>query len=266
MKQRICCFNRKNTHLWYSWLQTKRASLPVSEEIVAATYEKHFATLTKKDDGDDETINSILYQPHFLRVLNRIKGKMMRELATASPFEDRSASASACFERTRGRGGQQIELFDLCCEEKFGPLELSSMRYDPVVFGKNGSRGVRYNVTTTIMRPVGGEDWKLLPTLANSLNLQVPVKCTIQAVLEPMKVRVISKGEALPYYTCRPLQHAMHGAMRRMSCFRLIGRPFSPTDLLDLSRKAEKTDHWFSVDYSAATDGLSWTYSGAIFR
>jgi hypothetical protein len=35
---------------------------------------------------------------------------------------------------------------------------------------------------------------------------------------------------------------------------------------MDLSEKSKPTDHWFSVDYSAATDGLSWKYSGAIFR
>jgi hypothetical protein len=92
------------------------------------------------------------------------------------------------------------------------------------------------------------------------------LNCAIQAVLEPNKVRVISKGESLPYYSCKPLQKALHGAMREMAPFRLIGRPFCPTDMCDLQRKAEKTDKWFSIDYSAATDGLSWKYSGMIFR
>jgi len=39
-----------------------------------------------------------------------------------------------------------------------------------------------------------------------------------------------------------------------------------PTDLIDLKKTSSPTDEWFSVDYSAATDQLSWKYSGAIFR
>jgi len=75
---------------------------------------------------------------------------------------------------------------------------------------------------------------------------------------------VISKGEALPYYTMKPLQKMIHGSMRDMECFRLIGRPLSPTDILDLKESAASPWKWFSIDYSAATDGLSWKYSGRI--
>lgn len=81
-----------------------------------------------------------------------------------------------------------------------------------------------------------------------------------------MKVRIISKGEALPYYSCKPLQIAMHTVMRAMPCFSLIGRPLSPTDLVEISEDAGLNDEWFSIDYSAATDGLSWRYSGRIFE
>lgn len=95
---------------------------------------------------------------------------------------------------------------------------------------------------------------------------QGPLSCTIQAILEPMKVRVISKGESLPYYFMKPLQEAMHNCLREIPCFRLIGRPFSGSDLIDLKRLASPGDKWFSIDYSAATDNLSWKYSGKIFE
>jgi len=36
--------------------------------------------------------------------------------------------------------------------------------------------------------------------------------------------------------------------------------------MFDLKRKSTVEDQWFSVDYSAATDGLSWEYSGSIFQ
>jgi len=86
-----------------------------------------------------------------------------------------------------------------------------------------------------------------------------------------MKVRVISKGNALEYYAMKPLQKALHTTMRKMDLYRLIGRPLSPTDIMDLDDVAiEKglrgDEEWISVDYSAATDGLSWKYSGRIFE
>jgi len=108
--------------------------------------------------------------------------------------------------------------------------------------------------------------WNGLPRLLSSFDFSKPLSCTIQAVLEPNKVRIISKGQALPYYSQKPLQKAIHGALRNMNCFRLIGRPLCPTDIMDCAAKAQPDWKWFSVDYSAATDGLSWRYSGKIFE
>lgn len=264
MRPRLSAFNRRNTHLWYSWLQAKRATLPVSDEIVETTYEKHLMSLTKRDQGDDEMINSVVWNPSFMRVLERVRRSVMRRVRHSLAFEEKSASTSACFEQTRSTGGQFGELARRCgLDHLLLEREFVGMRFDPVVFDKGF---VRYNVVSTIRCPAGGEAWKSLRNHAMALDLTRPTRCTIQAVLEPMKVRVISKGEALPYYICRPLQHALHSALRGMDCFRLIGRPFSPTDILDLCENAGSTDEWFSVDYSAATDNLSWKYSGAIFR
>jgi len=263
MKPRLSCFNRKNTHLWYSWLQAKRSTLPASDDIVDATYEKHFATLTKVDKGDEATMDSIFSDQTFLSILHKIRSDMMNRLDGSSPFEQKSPSGSACFEQTRSKGGQQGELMlKVGLDGDSHASELWSMRCDPVVYGRKTS----YNVVSEVRCAYGFNEWNNLPSIARALDLSKPTKCTIQAVLEPMKVRVISKGEALPYYTCRPLQKALHSSMRDLDCFRLIGRPFSPTDMLDLKVMAKTTDQWFSVDYSAATDGLSWKYSGRIFR
>jgi hypothetical protein len=83
----------------------------------------------------------------------------------------------------------------------------------------------------------------------------------IQAVLEPLKVRVISKGPATEYYLAKPFQVALHNVLRRRPEFRLIGRPCSPTDLLDLWENRVELGEGeycsFSIDYSAATDNLS---------
>lgn len=268
MKTYLLSFNRKNTHLWYSWFQAKRSSLPASDDIIEMTYEKHFETLSREDLGDDKIIDRILDLPIFSRLLNKVSNQV-KEAVEKEDFCDYSASGSACFENKRSQYGQQGRLRQICglIDQPYG-LELFSMSYYPIIYFK-GERGTRANVTVEKRCSYGREQWMSLKEnlkCGGNTFVNVPNKCTIQGILEPFKVRVISKGEALPYYSCKPLQKAMHSALRCLSPFRLIGRPFCPTDMMDLKRKSTIEDQWFSVDYSAATDGLSWEYSGSIFQ
>jgi hypothetical protein len=261
---RLLAFCRKNTHLWYSWFQAKRCTLPLSEETIKSTYEKHYQTLSKEDKGCDKTIEAIFADRTFSRLLASTTQQISRNLASGSPFDELGASSSACFEQTRGSGGQLYELrarAGIDSQMLFG-THLERMEWRPFVHG----RVRESNVTMEVRAHEGKDLWETLRTLVARHDVDTPASCTIQAVLEPNKVRVISKGEAIPYYSMRPLQKAMHSAMREMPCFRLIGRPFSATDINDLRQNAKLHWKWFSIDYSAATDGLSWKYSGAIFR
>jgi hypothetical protein len=77
------------------------------------------------------------------------------------------------------------------------------------------------------------------------------------AILEPLKIRIISKGNAVPYYLAKPFQKALHGIMRKMPVFRLIGQPLCPTMLVDIADAALSRELWCSIDYKSSTDGLS---------
>jgi len=319
MKQRLCCFSRKNTHLWYSWLQSKRSSLPASDSLIEETYEKHFETLTKEDPGDDETIDKIMSIPCFKKLLKRLRKEVARKMKDVD-FLESTPSGNASFESTRKIGGQQGVLVDrsqredkytvdeeffLQCkldtshEDIYEKCLLSSDRLDPEVMVYHPSeRAYRklfrpevatipvpdelctmfdINRTYSSNRPVefsvkegripyGYDDWQTLKNHVSKQLKERPINCCIQGVVEPMKVRVISKGEALPYYICKPLQRAIHDVLRDIPCFRLIGRPFCPTDLIDIAKNSEPDYKWFSIDYSAATDGLSMKYSSRIFE
>jgi len=266
-RNRIHVFSVKNTHLWYSWFQAKRCSAPVSEEFVRATYVEHLAKLSKEDDGDLESIEKIFSDKTFKKVLERVRTSVNSNLridndwGTSKKFTDYSASSSACFEATRSMGGQHKCLLDLAEMGENLDDELVRMDFHPVVYGRKRL----YNKVVETRRISGFESWRDLEEKALNYHKNL-LKCEIQAVLEPMKVRVISKGEALPYYTCRPLQKVMHSCLREMPCFRLIGKPLCPTDIVDLTECARADWKWLSVDYSAATDGLSWRYSGRILR
>lgn len=294
-KTRLRIFNRKNTHLWYSWYQAKRASLPASESMIVDTYMTHFETLTKEDPGVDETINRIFQDRTFMSVLRTIKKRVDEGF---KPGCDHFPSLNASFEASRNSGGQAGAIYASAGikSDNLSVTELHSMNFHPVIYTDDG---VLYNRVVEYRTFDGEEVWKSFwsnfterqeyrelleqgfidddgvkrseppPNRAacqGNTDLR-NLSCTIQGVLEPFKVRVISKGEAEPYYWAKPLQKILHDTMRDMPCFRLIGRPFCPTDLFDLVKAPSKDQtkkKWFSIDYSAATDGLSMKYSNRI--
>lgn len=72
------------------------------------------------------------------------------------------------------------------------------------------------------------------------------------AIPEPLKVRMITKGEA-QNWVLKPLQKAMHRALKDFPCFRLT----SGQNILDNFKKPHEGMFFVSGDYSAATDNLN---------
>jgi len=101
----------------------------------------------------------------------------------------------------------------------------------------------------------------------------------VAPVLEPLKVRLVSKGDAYTYAASMPMQRQLHGFLRRYQVFSLIGEPpatkhFDWLSQHDTTRWIEKVGErlghgelkWNSGDYSAATDGLSIEVTKLIFE
>lgn len=283
-RNRLNAFNDKNTHLWYSWFQMKRCCLPSSEDFIAHTYKEHKESLTSPDPGDDDLIDMVFDNPVFLDVLEHIRGEIPPYMNLKS--SDLRSTQSACFENTRQFGGQFKYLknlsgitdnfFGFFTDNGYGDYKahpiLDQDEYYHTSFTTNLKKMEFFhrtlldtNVVRTTREPYGREDWSSLDVYEKEPKLWPDnLRCEIKGVIEPLKIRVISKGEGLNYYSQRKIQRALHDTIRRMPCFRLVGRPFSPTDLMDLKNVSKETDHWFSVDYSAATDGLSWKFSSRI--
>jgi hypothetical protein len=275
MKARLNAYNRKNTHLWSSWLQAKRSALPLPPSVVTKTYDDHFNRLSSKDCGVEDTIGDILEEPTFRRVLEMVRKGLAKAFPKRADFTAEMPSTSACFENTRSAGGAYGQLATRVLPDHDDGLyrihdsELISMTFYHHC-RVNGEW--RSNTVIETREHCGRDDWSRLGAEAQSDSAvrdeigDNQLHCTIQAILEPLKVRVISKGEGLPYYQAKPLQKCLHGLLRDMPCFRLIGRTFCPTDLMDLMDHSSAEDEWFSIDYSAATDGLSAEYSRRILR
>jgi hypothetical protein len=93
-------------------------------------------------------------------------------------------------------------------------------------------------------------------------------------LLEPLKIRIISKGNDMRYWLAKPVQSAMHTALRETVPFCLIGRTLEKSDL---ERLAERThafgklhgvtfDHMVSGDFAGATDTTNINATKAAFE
>ncbi len=278
-KPRLLSYSRKNTHLWYSFLQSKRAALPVSSNIVFENFEKHRRQMEMPDplregcEGSDELLEEVMRNlDPTLRKLQKILKQELMGFFQNPEWEIHKASESASLESSRKTGGQAGHLGYLMGvgglrekEQFFGASELGR----PV----RGPLGLQFHSVEEHQAHFGElEDLKevLRAEISRFTTVKVLV-AKVEAVLEPFKVRTISKGESVPYYLAKRFQLVLHGAMRKMNCFRLIGRPLDPPDLLDLVKASNQyldttASAWLSIDYSAATDGLSARLSSEIMK
>jgi len=82
----------------------------------------------------------------------------------------------------------------------------------------------------------------------------------VSPVLEPLKVRLVSKGEPIKYWLSQAMQKYLWSGLQSSDIFRLTGRPLMTADLYDIM-KGDPSGMWVSGDYSAATDSvrMGWT-------
>jgi len=91
-----------------------------------------------------------------------------------------------------------------------------------------------------------------------------PVK--VQAVCEPLKVRMISKGKSLSFYLSQFFQKAMWRFLQQFAQFSLTGKSLdNHPEIIDLI-KTDSFDSFVSGDYKAATDNLNIRFTKIVFE
>jgi hypothetical protein len=113
---------------------------------------------------------------------------------------------------------------------------------------------------------------KTLPTFDEAVELasQGSHKVMVSAILEPLKVRLITKGDSYRYWVSRFYQKALWKYLQTFPQFVLTGKPLESGDLVDLKAREAKLGisfpKWVSGDYSAATDSLDIRHTKAAFE
>jgi hypothetical protein len=256
-------FSSKTLRLCWTLLQGfKRGCNSVDDSFVEESYRKHQKLLSSDPPEVDPG-----FDQRFCEKIPVIFKHFRHKLEIGDEI-----SRSACFENSKSKGGSLAYLLrdrhdiidyfprsfpTLCRRYNFDHKELLCM-YD-------------WKCKTYEVRGVPGIDLFYLKSMIDSRPFQ-PVK--VSPVLEPLKVRLVTKGVAANYYYSKSLQKSMWSFLKKKFPFIPIGTPLS-TDLiyqlLDKSSAVEDKynccfNEFVSGDYSSATDRISIRHTKYVFE
>jgi hypothetical protein len=283
-------WNRINGHHTLSVLKTalgmlqgvKRGANVVQESEIFSAMVKHKATLSSPPPDT--------YDP-----VSDFQGLISRTLSGFKPPEkpkrvSLEASTSASFLSQRSEGGAREHILrflrrkygheacypileeddeNVAQEKRFYNLFLREYNDYELLQMVEVSPGVVVEYRGTHV-----PDFDTLVEHANNSHTNVRV-C---AVLEPLKVRLISKGCSLRYYVSKFFQKGMWENLQSFPCFSPTGRPIDKIDLHDLLARekilgakigrdlSKEFDKWVSGDYTGATDHVDIRMTMAIFE
>lgn len=281
--RRQCIKNRseRGVQISFSIYQTKQISPAVSESFVQKNMDKNLKALTterdlpdkiKLKDAVERTVDELYhYATHPQRptydVPRSLCHQRNRELRSrrlqCNPRHLKIPSLAACYENTRTHGGalNHLRCFQDCY---YSPFDISRR-----IFLGYATRKDKFFHPIPIYGLLDEEDQERLmrPSL-DGRGQRVMVRR--EPILEPFKVRVISKGEAVPYQRAQNFQPFLWSILQLADCFELTGRPLEDEDLeavLNFGKSSGQHCQIVSGDYAAATDNLHpWLCTVALRR
>lgn len=242
--------NSLDARLFFGILQgVKRACAPVSKVYVQQSYVDHRNSLDALPRGSDPVLSIIA------RAMDGFRPPRPRLY---------EPSLSASFEAARSFGGGR----GLVQETTFGP-------YRELV-----SEGlVNMYGTSDPLRPQSFHG-PILPSFDEAVDAasREPTNVMVHPILEPLKVRLITKGNTLRQWVAGHMQKALWGHLQKFPQFVLTGRTLDRFVLSDLLEReirffpkyplapANLFEDWVSGDYSAATDTLDIRHTKAVLE
>jgi hypothetical protein len=266
-------FNAKNLSLFQTiLLGVKRGTLKAPQDYVLGAYKKHRASLQR--DGREESWAALtFYEEKF--------GTIFRGF-TPPPFRLEEPSRSASFHKKKSEGGAYAEIHEIVSGSEHLPRDdLGSMyeyrpgvvredrRHFPIESFDEFHNLSNMKLASAALTLLGVEHTE--SQLLNEYLPDIQAEAMAHAVREPLKVRMITKGKAYPYYYAKSLQKSMWNHLKKYPQMALIGRSVEKFDLqgiLDREKRANitfETAKWVSGDFSAATDNLKIDYTKLAF-
>lgn len=275
LKNRAVSFTKKNASLFQGILQgVKRGAEVVPESFIHKAMVKHRAALTKPPKGfgpNSHPSRSIGVNWFEATELDQYFNRFFKNFRPPKPdlFE---ASPAASFESKRSEGGGREylrEYFSGSLEQT--PFSKAVYRLlDSENFG-NDLISMYEERPGKVVEVRGRVTWNNFRELAREIQSEPKHRnVMVSAVLEPLKVRLITKGETFKYYLSRFYQKGLWNFLQKFPQFSLTGRPLELSDFYSLLDREKKLGldfpFWVSGDYSAATDNLKIFYTKMAFE
>jgi hypothetical protein len=284
---------RLSQRFFYSWLQTKRGCRKMDDDDILESFVKHKKALSQIASPIDEK-DRVWYDDQCERILGSFKFH-------STPNVEYEMSHHSSVTHTRREGGSLVavqaalsqtpndfnrcaclrlfsDLFPVGTEDIVGAMlgfidfesEVTSLplgRFEVEVVDNDGK--IRREKALPVV------DSGILRELGDYSAFHDGAEAIVAPVLEPLKVRLVTKGNPLVYSASMPLQKQMHGFLKRKPVFKLIGEPLEVRHLewLEghhftkfLKSQVRGEFFWKSGDFSAATDTLNIGVTKLIFE
>jgi len=287
LKSRLVSYSSVNSRLFLTLLQgVKRGAQVVPASFIHQTMLKHKSTLTKSRPASWFSLGELdPYVTRFYRRLRPVEPELMEPTQSASYEATRSSGGAREFLRKELQGSTSIfsppsdELLEMY-EERPGVIRevrgVPAPRYGEVLSSVI-SRGVVHqgffnldDSTLALNQKISAALSSLGLTSRESIKPPLENKVMVSGVLEPLKVRLITKGESWKYWLSRFYQKYLWHDLQRVPAFVATGRPIGTDDFYDLLERERSLgldfEDWVSGDYSAATDNLKIDYTKLAFE
>lgn len=274
--------NEKSLSLWMGYLQgVKRACNSVDDEYIIKAYVTHADLLKVYRDYDE------LYYTRFVENCKIFSNKF-----TCTELKIYSPSTSAHYDSSYKEGGALGLLKRLVSDlNENTPEDLEEANKMFLLDPYSGQLSVLTGIPKVDFKEAAmlllnnkyGEGF-FKPSLITSLpdyivspnSWEPMLKVMAYAISEPLKVRMITKGEVLPYFIAKHFQRETWSYLKTFPQFDLTNEVLEIKHLEQViaqERTLEKRfkidlgfDSWVSGDYKAATDNIKSAYTTAAFE
>lgn len=230
LKNRLVSLSDKNQHLFWSLAQIKRCADVVPSLFIQKGLEKHRAAMARPSGGVEPEFKSLMKEK-FCQI---IKGLVFDEIDKVHEY-----TSSACWESSvKYGGGKSHLLYQFVSLGYTNNDELIQMSYHP----RSGVSEMHGFITMD------------LSDMIRECSLDT-CQAKVYPVCEPLKVRNITKSNALPYAIVKGFQLDLHRHMRNKFQFQLIGESLNQRHIEDLVARSP-SGIFASGDFSAATDNV----------
>ncbi|APG77161.1 RNA-dependent RNA polymerase [Wenzhou narna-like virus 2] len=238
--------SEKITELAYALYQAKAGALPMRPELVDSKVDGVVKQLTTPvKTRTIEVMGQRLGLREMFDAVSRtvaeIYGPVQEERLT--PGALRLASVKSSFQSSRGDGGAH----EFICRDAGWDVTLGF----PQLVGYTGG------VSPVPLYGTSSEDWVDTVEVSRRSAWSETMACYPVGLVEPFKVRVITRGAAHSYHLARRWQKSLWRPLAEHPTFQLVGRPMSHSIMMDMVEKMTLDDRvWMSGDYQAATDNF----------